>query len=136
MADQKTEPQQQPPAAANAKQPSYSKVPGYFELYANNVFFETNVWDLNLIFGLLDQDQNMPPFKRLGAVHVPWQQAKIVAYYLMINIAWHERTYGPINVPESVRPALFEDFAKTLPDNETTKALIKRAQELRAELGW
>ena len=136
MADQNAEAKQQPPTAVDAKQPNYSKAAGYFELYANNVFFETNVWDLNLVFGLLDQEQSMPPFKRLGSVHVPWQQAKIMAYYLMINIAWQERTYGPINVPESVRPAPFEDFAKTLPDNETTKALIKRAQELRAELGW
>src|SRR5476651_1788121 len=86
----------------------YSRVSTFFELYANNVNFESNVWDLNLIFALLDQVPGAPPFKQLGSVHIPWAQAKIMAYFLLMNIAFHEAENGRIEVPTKVAPPPIE----------------------------
>ncbi len=113
----------------------FSRVPAFFELYANNVNFESNVWDLNLIFALLDQVPGAPPFKQLGSVHVPWAQAKIMAYFLLMNIAFHETEYGPIGIPAKIAPAPIDDFLKDAADDEKTKALAERINRMRAELG-
>lgn len=113
----------------------FSRAPSFFELYANNVNFESNVWDLNVIFSLLDQVPGAPPFKQLGSVHVPWAQAKIMAYYLLMNIAFHETAHGKINLPASVTPPPIDGLLKDLPDDEKAKALVERVNHMRAELG-
>lgn len=108
----------------------------FFEIYANNVNFESSVWDLKLILAVLDQDPNSPPFKQLGSVHVPWMQAKIMAYYLLMNIVFHEASNGPIDVVRSVAPPNIEDFLNTTyPGDEKAKAMGERVNRLRAELG-
>jgi hypothetical protein len=121
---------QQPP------KPSASRVPNFFELYANNVNFESNVWDLNVIFALLDQSPDTPPFKQLGSVHLPWMQAKIMAYFLCLNIAFHETSNGTITVPQSIAPPDIDKFiAEKFPDDSNAKAMGERINRIRAELG-
>ena len=75
------------------------------DVYANNSSFETSAWDLKLIFGQLDQTSRS---KRVvnwhTAVTIPWAQAKIMAYYLAINVVFHEIQHGPIKVPSTVLP--------------------------------
>jgi len=113
----------------------FSRVPSFFESYANNVNFESNVWDLNVIFSLLDQAPSAPPFKQIGSVHIPWAQAKIMAYYLLMNIAFHETEQGKINVPAKVAPPPIDGLLKDLPNDEKAKALVERVNRMRAELG-
>jgi hypothetical protein len=113
----------------------FSRVPSFFELYANNVNFESNVWDLNVIFSLLDQVPTAPPFKQIGSVHIPWTQAKIMAYYLSLNIAFHEMEHGAIKVPAKVAPPSIDGLLQDLPDDPKAKALVERMNAIRAELG-
>ena len=113
---------------------SFSRVPSFFELYANNVNFESNVWDLNIIFSLLDQVPGAPPFKQLGSVHIPWAQAKIMAYYLLMNIASQETSHGKIVIPAPVAPPPADGLLKDFPDDEKAKALVERINRMRAEL--
>ena len=56
--------------------------------YANNVNFAANVWDLKLLFGELSGTK--PAIDWHTSITLPWAQAKLMAYYLDINIASHE----------------------------------------------
>ena len=121
---------------AQPPKPTASRAQSFFELYANNVNFESSVWDLNVIFALLDQSPGAPPFKQLGSVHLPWMQAKIMAYYLFMNLAFHESSHGPISVPQSILPPNIEDFVnQRYPDDPKAKAMGERINRMRAELG-
>jgi len=69
-------------------------------VYANNVRFETSVWDLKAVFGQLEQ---LPPSGELSvdwhtAVTMPWLVAKLLIYYLRINVAAYELANGCIKV--------------------------------------
>jgi hypothetical protein len=70
--------------------------------YANNLFFSPNVWDLKIIFG------ELAAFKQAinwhTSITLPWEQAKLMAYYLAINIAAHELEKGPIIIPKAMLP--------------------------------
>ena len=76
--------------------------------YANNVQFEPSVWDLKLIFGQLDQRPGKAIVDYHTAITIPWIQAKILSYYLQLNIAAYEHTNGRISVPASVIPRIPE----------------------------
>lgn len=89
------------------------------ETYANNLRFENSVWDIRMQFGVLDQQENV--VRLHTAVNVPWVQAKLMAYYLHINVAFHEMEHGAIKVPERVMPPspasfLSEGELKVKPD--------------------
>lgn len=116
--------------------PTVTRVPTFFELYANNVNFESSVWDLNIIFSLFDQTPDTPPFKQLGAVRIPWAQAKLMAYLLFMNVAFHETSNAPINIPASIVPPDIEKFiADKFPNDPKAKAMGERLNRMRAELG-
>lgn len=70
--------------------------------YANNVFFAANVWDLKVLFGELSARGEGVDWHT--SITLPWAQAKLMAYYLAINIAAHEMDEGPIRIPESMIP--------------------------------
>ena len=70
--------------------------------YANNTFFESSVWDLKLIFGEFTGRTNSVDWHT--SITVPWAQAKLMAYYLNLNIAFHELNQGPIPIPSPVLP--------------------------------
>ncbi|MGA2327762.1 MAG: hypothetical protein ABSH05_15880 [Bryobacteraceae bacterium] len=71
-------------------------------LYANNIQFETSVWDLKLIFGQLDQGKSC--VEQHTAITLPWVHAKIAAYYFLLNLVFQQAIEGPINVPARVVP--------------------------------
>ncbi len=56
----------------------------FASLYANNVQMEVSAWDLKFTFGQLDQAQGF--VKQHTAITVSWQQAKIMAYFLVANV--------------------------------------------------
>jgi hypothetical protein len=92
--------------------------------YANNVFFNGNVWDLKMVFGELSG-------VRLGvdwhtSITLPWAQAKLMAYYLAINIASYELQHGSIRIPASMIPV----DPQTLPD-PGGPALVEFVKKLR-----
>jgi len=75
------------------------------DLYANNTRFETSVWDLKLLFGKLDLSQTPPEIVRLHtSITMPWPTAKIMAYFMAINVIIHQQEQGVIPIPERVMP--------------------------------
>ena len=56
--------------------------------YANNVFFVGSIWDLKILFGELTAVEQQVDWHT--AMTLPWAQAKLMSYYLQINIALHE----------------------------------------------
>jgi len=73
-------------------------------VYANNVRLEWSAWDLKLFFGQLEQHTAKAEINWHTAVTIPWMQAKILEYYLRANIAFYEKTNGPLNVLPNLRP--------------------------------
>ena len=69
--------------------------------YANNVAFESTVWDLKIIFGEFSHKN----VEWHTSMTVPWAQAKLMAYYLELNIGAHEMAGIPINIPPAFIPA-------------------------------
>src|ERR1700683_826897 len=75
--------------------------------YANNVQFHPSEWDLKLIFGELD----WPPdakgrvvVQQHTAISMSWRQAKILNYFLSLQIEFHESQMGKIGIPQSIMP--------------------------------
>lgn len=91
--------------------------------YANNTYFVRNIWDLKILFGelgIVGQEIDWHT-----AVTLPWPQAKLMAFYLQINILAHEQEQGPIKVPKNMLPP---------PPPQTMDApLVKYIQRLREE---
>jgi hypothetical protein len=71
-------------------------------LYSNNVQFEATLWDLRLFLGQVDLgDQKIVQHT---AVNLPWPQAKIAAYFMLVNVVIHQALNGPTVIPQSVIP--------------------------------
>jgi hypothetical protein len=78
----------------------------FFTIYANNVSFEQSVWDLKLIFGLLDQTGGTARVEQVMAATIPWLQAKLLSILLDMNLAAHEAENGKIAIPQRMIPVL------------------------------
>jgi hypothetical protein len=76
----------------------------FVELYANNVRFEPSAWDLKMIFGQLDQSETPNFVSQHTAVSIPWIQAKLCAYFLVVNTVLNAAVNGRVVVPASVVP--------------------------------
>lgn len=73
-------------------------------LYANNVIAETSVWDMKVIFGILDQSSEPNKIVQHTSVNLPWAQVKLLSYYIRINVLIQESINGKIHLPSSVIP--------------------------------
>jgi hypothetical protein len=76
-------------------------------LYANNTTFEVSAWDLKIFFGQLDQRLTKMSTDWHTAMTMPWAQARLLEYYLRLNILFYEKKYGPITLPPQVVPQAF-----------------------------
>lgn len=101
------------------------------DFYANNVLLESSVWDLKMHFRQLDQGGNEANLEHRGTVTIPWLQAKLMAFYLQMNIDFHELDNGPIKVPANVMPLTPEGIVKTEPGQPIPPwgAIYKRLHE-------
>src|SRR5271156_347432 len=70
--------------------------------YANNTYFVRNIWDLKILFGELGIVGQGVDWHT--AVTLPWAQAKLMSFYLQVNIAVHEATHGKVKVPTGMLP--------------------------------
>ena len=80
---------------------------GPFREYANNVYFNSSIWDMTLVFGQLASQNREPQTPAVDfhtAITVPWQQAKLMAYYLFANVVAYEATNGSIRIPAELIP--------------------------------
>ena len=85
-------------------QEGFQRVENFYTDYANNVYLESSVWDLKIIFGQLDQSVSPPVTEQRSAITIPWIQAKILNYLLAGHIMGHETVTGKIVVPSAVVP--------------------------------
>ena len=70
--------------------------------YANNAAFDATVWDLKLIFG--EYSERAKGIEWHTSVTIPWALAKLMIYYLQVNVAAHEASIGKVNFPLSMLP--------------------------------
>lgn len=99
MAESQEQPQQpQPPAV------EFKRNEDFEALYANNVQAEISVWDLKVIFGMLDQSVVPNRVLQHTSVTVPWAQAKLFLYYLEVALYLHELQNGKVLIPPAIRP--------------------------------
>ncbi len=80
------------------------RINGFLERYANNVRFESSVWDLKLIFGQLDQTTKPLTIRQHTTINVPWAQVKLMAYLCFVNATLHELRNGVVSIPEGIIP--------------------------------
>jgi hypothetical protein len=91
----------------------YRRADDFSAQYANNVFYETSLWDMKLIFGQLDQKLGSNVVVQHGSITIPWPQVKMMLYFIQANLSSHEARNGRVilqpglisPVPEKVPPA-------------------------------
>lgn len=76
----------------------------YVTLYANNVQFQPWEWDLRITFGELDVHKNKLVVEQHTAINVSWLQAKLMLYFLQLQVGIHEMANGKIKIPYGVFP--------------------------------
>lgn len=97
--------------------------------YANNVAFEQTVWDLKMIFG--EFSGRLSAVEWHTSITVPWAMAKLMSYYLQINVAARELRAGKIEVPRSMIPP---GPPPPPPSDPLEKAIFEMIQEHRKKL--
>jgi hypothetical protein len=108
--------------------PTFRRSEEFETLYANNVGFESSsVWDLKMVLGNLDQSVNPNVIEQHTAVILPWQQARLTAYYLTVNFLAYEATNGRMASPSRITPQ------RPNPDDPSLDEIGKK---LVAYLAW
>ncbi len=106
----------------------FERIEEFIEAYANNVRFESTVVDLKLIFGQSDLHTGSEVVEQHTAITVPWALAKMMIYYLAVNVIAQESQNGQITIPPIHLPPAIEP-----PTDEQSKQLID-AEKLHAQL--
>src|ERR1700680_463733 len=101
MAKNKTESETAPP---QQQVPAFEHTEDFASLYADNVRFESTVWDLKLIFGEIDLSSGSEIVKQHTAITIPWSLAKLVIFFLQLNVSIQELLSGTVIVPPSQIP--------------------------------
>ena len=97
--------------------------------YANNTYFESSVWDLKIVFGEWSGETKSVDWHT--SMTIPWAQAKLMAYYLGVNIAAHELSLGKIPFPDSVIPPEPQPVSEADKDNPKAIAFHNMIKEHR-----
>ncbi len=105
----------------------------FVSLYANNVRFESSVWDLKLIFGQLDQSTGGEVIELHTAITMPWAAVKIMLHYLRLNIALHELENGKVKINPRLFPTPPPPLTPEMESNELTMKGREIAYKLRDE---
>jgi hypothetical protein len=119
MSDKKT-PETPQPAI------EYSRVDDFVSEYANNVFFESSLWDLKLVFGQNDQHVGSNAVVQHTSITLPWPQVKLMVYLMGNHLLAHEIQNGRVHLaPNLLTP---------LPDAPQTELLaqIPKLPEIHA----
>lgn len=101
--------------------------------YANNVQFESSAYDLKMVFGELSQTGSKVSIEQHTSVTVSWIQAKLLSYYLQIQIAGYELQHGKIRLPNNVLPIEPPPVPADYPDKETGEAFRQMVNQMRNE---
>jgi hypothetical protein len=73
--------------------------------YANNLQYIPSEWDLKVVFGEIEpQRDGSIIVQQHTAIVQSWLQAKLMHYFLTLQLAVYELAHGTIPVPPSVMP--------------------------------
>jgi hypothetical protein len=92
-----------PEATKEQTQPFLRRGEDYESLYANSVYFQPSEWDMKLIFGELDTKDNTAFVEQHTAITLPWLQAKIMHYFLTLQLGVYEMNHR-IEIPPNLMP--------------------------------
>lgn len=107
---------------------TFERAEDFSSLYANHVRYESSVWDLKLIFGELDQSKGPSAVQQHTAISVSWLQAKLLAYFLAVNVTLHQAQNGNVQVPVSVLPPR--------PDENNPDVVDEKGKNVLRYLAW
>lgn len=97
--------------------------------YANSVGFHPTIWDLKILFGELSS--RTPSVDWHTSMTLSWAQAKLMAYYLQINLALQESRNGNINVPIEMTPMELPALAESATTDPREVETLKKLKALR-----
>jgi hypothetical protein len=90
----------------------FNKSQDFANTYSNNVFFESSLWDLRMIFGQNDQQLGPNAVVQHTAVTIPWPQVKVMKYFLDSQLVTYEAQNGRIHIPPNIIPAFPDELPK------------------------
>ena len=102
--------------------------------YANNIQYETSEWDIKMLFGKLDlrgANVGKVAVEQHTAMNIPWVQAKLLIYYLSVQVAIHERLNGQIKIPPSVLPPVPLPLPELFKNNPVAATLRELTEKMR-----
>ena len=103
-------------------------------LYANHVYLIPSEWDLKMIFGEVDNDDKGSFIEQHTAIAIPWLQAKILHYFLSLQLGFYEINHGKISIPLSIQPPEPDPIPEELSGNDGSRLLYELVRAKRAEL--
>lgn len=103
---------------------TYTKADDFRSEYANNSFFQFSNWDLKIIFGELDQSKGPNDVIQKVAITLPWPQAKVLHYYLTLNLMTQENLNQRIVIPAGIISAFPDE-----PPQGTDPKTFRKAKE-------
>lgn len=100
----------------------------FFYDYANFVGMENSPWDLKLLFGQLDQRFKPAGTEMRSSITIPWMTAKVMAFYLLVNLGVYEASYGRIPIhTEGIPPAVPQQ------PEEPLKSVMEKMEDFRKQ---
>jgi hypothetical protein len=100
-------------------------------VYANNVQFESTVFDLSVLFGSIEREAGKLFIEQHTSVTMAWPEAKLAAIFLAINVANHEKAYGTIKIPKEVIPSFLKPEDAELSLEDIFRAVVGRYDEIK-----
>lgn len=106
-------------------------------VYANGVNFELGDLDIKILFGQISRF-GTPTVEWHTGVTMHWAEAKLLSYYLRINLAIYEAQHGDIKIPASLfppSPVAPADLETNPKGKEVFETVQTMHEKLVAELG-
>ncbi len=118
--------------AANIFRPR--PVEEFFSFYTNNIQIQQTVFDLKLIFGELVQSQGKLAYvDQHSSVTMSWVQAKLLLYFLQLNMIAFEDINGKIKIPPELIPPEIVPIAEDNKDTPQAQALYELLKKFREQ---
>lgn len=111
----------------------FTQIDEFSVSYANNVLLEASEWDLKLVFGQLDLSTGTPNVEQHTAITIPWLQAKLLHYFLGLNVALFEYQNGKIKIPLGLLPPAPPPLTPEQEADPAAKKLFDLAKKVHQE---
>lgn len=104
---------------------------GITPVYSNSLHFDASDLDLTILFGQTRPFPDPNSIDWRTAITLPWVTAKLLSYYLQINLRIYESEHGRIKIPSAMLPPV-----PGPKDSEATtrNEIVEFVEKMRAEL--